>query len=412
MKTNLKKKVLWIAVSSISLIILLMAAVVIAQSRKRQQEYDAHLTAGDRFLTELDYEQAIVEYTAALEIEPNQKGVRNALERAYLEYARSYLAAYKYDTAIDILQRGIEQLQSEVLQMELDKVKQEMEIRTLMSSAILHVSNAEYAQAISELLKIIEMDSDNPDAYLRLIEAWTGSGDLKNAEEYARIGYEKTADERIKTYLDYLTPVKAFALGVCERAGEENYEAMREFLDKKAIQQWIGDIGKIKETDVYRYSVENDMDYDVVIFVYEDDSYIYYGKYLEGKRVGRGSWYYKWEDGNFGAYTGSWDNDAPNGDGEVYIYGFLEEGRPYSSLRQGKFEDGLMEGEFTFTDDLGDGIDHFMTAYFEKGTPRDRRGEMPGNVFLQGEVIVAYDDSGWFYHSAPSFLWGVPGFSG
>ena len=57
------------------------------RSAQRQREYDGHVEAAERYLTELDYEQAIAEYTLALEIEPNSEEVLNALEQTYLDYA-------------------------------------------------------------------------------------------------------------------------------------------------------------------------------------------------------------------------------------------------------------------------------------------------------------------------------------
>ena len=58
MKELLRKKSVKIA---LLLIILLVAAVIIGfnvQSAHRQKEYDNHIKAAEKYLTELDYEQA------------------------------------------------------------------------------------------------------------------------------------------------------------------------------------------------------------------------------------------------------------------------------------------------------------------------------------------------------------------
>lgn len=66
------------------------------------------LSLGNRFLLELDYEQALVQFLRVIEIEPmNPRGYEGA--------ARAYIGLERYDDAADILQTGVELTQDDTL---------------------------------------------------------------------------------------------------------------------------------------------------------------------------------------------------------------------------------------------------------------------------------------------------------
>ena len=126
MKELLRKKSVKIA---LLLIILLMATVIIGftvRSAQRQKEYDNHIQAAEKYLTELDYEQAIAEYILAYEIEPSEE-VMDALEQTYLAYAQTYVDTGDYERAISILEEGYAQTGRESLRERMEEVRAEME---------------------------------------------------------------------------------------------------------------------------------------------------------------------------------------------------------------------------------------------------------------------------------------------
>ena len=126
MKELLRKKSVKTA---LLLIILLVAAGIIgfnAQSAQRQNEYDNHIKAAEKYLTELDYEQAIAEYILAYEIEPSGE-VLDALEQTYIAYAQSYADTGDYERAIAILEEGYAQIGRESLRERMEEVQTEME---------------------------------------------------------------------------------------------------------------------------------------------------------------------------------------------------------------------------------------------------------------------------------------------
>ena len=93
------------------LVIVLIVAVGIAglnvRSVQRRKEYNGHVEAAEKYLTELDYEQAIAEYTLALEIEPKSEEMLNALEQTYLAYAQSLADEGEWERAIAVLDEGV-----------------------------------------------------------------------------------------------------------------------------------------------------------------------------------------------------------------------------------------------------------------------------------------------------------------
>lgn len=116
MKKILQKKMLMI---SIAVVIIAIAGGFISisvRSTQRQREYNIHIETAEKYLVDLDYEQAIVEYTLALEIEPKNVELLDALERTYLDYAQSLADAGEYEKAVSALEEGYVQIGRESLQ--------------------------------------------------------------------------------------------------------------------------------------------------------------------------------------------------------------------------------------------------------------------------------------------------------
>jgi tetratricopeptide (TPR) repeat protein len=108
------------------LVIVLIVAVGIVdfnvRSAQRRKEYNGHVEAAEKYLTELDYEQAIAEYTLALEIEPKSEEMLNALEQIYLDYAQSLVDIGDYEKAVNVLEEGYERTDREELYKEIQEI--------------------------------------------------------------------------------------------------------------------------------------------------------------------------------------------------------------------------------------------------------------------------------------------------
>jgi len=96
-------------------LVLIIGAVVLMNTGSGTESVAELLTLGNRFLSELNYEQALVQFLRVIEIEP-----RNA--QGYYGAARAYLGLGQTDNAINILRRGIEMTGDAQLQALLDEL--------------------------------------------------------------------------------------------------------------------------------------------------------------------------------------------------------------------------------------------------------------------------------------------------
>ncbi|MDE5598663.1 MAG: hypothetical protein K2J04_12655, partial [Lachnospiraceae bacterium] len=75
MKELLKKKITKIGIAVIISAVAVGIIGINVRSAQRQREYDEHIAAAEKYLSELDYEQAIAEYDMAFEIDPKEEVV-------------------------------------------------------------------------------------------------------------------------------------------------------------------------------------------------------------------------------------------------------------------------------------------------------------------------------------------------
>ena len=120
MKELLKKKSVKICILLVTLMVVMGIVGINVRSAQRSKEYDEHIAAAEKYLTELDYEQAIAEYTAAFEIDPKEEVV-NALEQTYIAYAQSLADAGDYEKAVSILEEGYEKIGRESVQNKIEE---------------------------------------------------------------------------------------------------------------------------------------------------------------------------------------------------------------------------------------------------------------------------------------------------
>lgn len=109
MKELLRKKYIKILLSLITLLVVIGIVGINVRSSQKDKDYKAHIAAAEKYLSDLDYEQAIAEYTKALEIDPKEEVV-DALAQAYLDYAKSYADTGDYEKAASILEESYEKI--------------------------------------------------------------------------------------------------------------------------------------------------------------------------------------------------------------------------------------------------------------------------------------------------------------
>ena len=112
-----KKNIIIIIIAAIVLIIGGVTAVAIGTNGFDFSGVRTTLQLADRYLSEQNYEQAIIEFEKVLEIEPMNVD-------AYLGLAEAYMAFGKTDKAIRILEDGIEKTDSYRLKDKLEEIRE------------------------------------------------------------------------------------------------------------------------------------------------------------------------------------------------------------------------------------------------------------------------------------------------
>ena len=136
-----KKKTKWVVPVIICVIVALLALILLiaisvsAPKRKYQRQLDL----GSKYLTDLDYENAILAYEEALKIDPKCEDAYLALADIYLTLALENQNSGEYDKALSflieaktILDTGAKEIESEAFrskQMEIQKRIEEIETR-------------------------------------------------------------------------------------------------------------------------------------------------------------------------------------------------------------------------------------------------------------------------------------------
>ncbi len=95
----------------------MLVTVLIVTGRGTDQKLSDLLALGEKYLSELDYEQAIAAYRQAIEIDPR-------CEDAYLALADIYVAMEDYEAAREVLEEGVSRTGAEALSAQLAQVQE------------------------------------------------------------------------------------------------------------------------------------------------------------------------------------------------------------------------------------------------------------------------------------------------
>ena len=124
MKKNVKK--IWAVCIGILLLLVLIVGALVIRNTSTNKKYKEQLDLGDRYLQELDYENAELCYKEAIEIAPKQA-------KPYIQLATVYVETERYDEARDILNDALEAIpEKETTKVEAIQAKL-AEVETLMA---------------------------------------------------------------------------------------------------------------------------------------------------------------------------------------------------------------------------------------------------------------------------------------
>jgi Tfp pilus assembly protein PilF len=205
-KSKLSKKNKLILIG-MAVALLICVTIIIVSSQSTSKRLAKQLDLGQKYLEEMDYEQAIVAFNKAIEIDPMSV-------EAYLGMVEVYIRTTDFETALEYAKKGYEATGDECLKEKLDMLEDEIKSIRLAEQLDLgnkYLEEMDYEQAIVAFNKALEIDPMNAEAYLGLVEVYIRTTDFETALEYAQKGYEATGDERLKEKIDMIESGSIFA---------------------------------------------------------------------------------------------------------------------------------------------------------------------------------------------------------
>ena len=386
-KASGKKK--WGIIGAIAAVVIALAAGLgiynLPSNRLARQ-----LELGNKYLEEQKYEEAVVAFEQAIEIDDRCMQAYAGGIEAYLNTDDKEGMEEFYNSALDV----IVELEDDFIEENMDDI---VDIYLYAGDVY---DDPEKVAVILE--KAIEVTDGNPqiedeliEEYIELAEKYTSEGaydkalncydrllELAGENEQVLTGLEKC----LKQYIDVLMKEKKYDE---IRQLAEKYGNIVKNLDFQAILAQIEELERIEAENrafmqkVYElmaaqdydamHTVDGSEEAEVFVERMEGENYIYipedaagkngtgagvykfgeggyyffYGQYKDGKRVDNGVSFCNQSGGGYELFTGVWANDAPNGQGEVIrTYDTFENsGSSYSMVMRGNFVDGLCDGK-------------------------------------------------------------------
>lgn len=184
----------------ITLLIVCVLLAVTACGNSIERQIAKQLELGEKYLTELNYEEAIVALQKVIDLEPRNVEV-------YLQLAEVYVQMKDYDRVIEILEQGYQNTQNEDVLEKLEKVKQEKTDRE-MDAMLEPVYEYMLAKNIDGAVGLLREES-----YLN----------IREKTEKTEIFYTKDDSNILGVYMTYPTGRNFYYLGTYEdekRSGE------------------------------------------------------------------------------------------------------------------------------------------------------------------------------------------------
>lgn len=399
MSGNHHKRHVGIVVAAVGISAVLVVCAFIAAGSATTSAL-RRIELGNRYLNELDYEQAIAAFEDALDIDPkNEHALQGLMEAACqsgdyekLSAAYDFFADLQGETSAQILEQ---------MEAQLEQITRE---QTYNRVAAL-VEDADYAGAGEYITSLADADEElvRLKAQLLLkraeIEWKNGNYEASFALLQEALGYPEVSDQAKNDLLrvtenyviecmnhqdygnalekiEYLQQVRNdqslddYLTLILERMEtdtrlQEMIEALNQAFEADDVKQITAlmqqdefkESGKQIRTVFYSQSLKNSAvpeGMGTAIYVYDGNLYVYYGSFSDGVRSGRGRWYCSDEKDRLVKYDLTWVNDLPNGEGKEEVYenfsifgygGVLLETRTSHNTYSFQTVNGVMEGE-------------------------------------------------------------------
>lgn len=393
-----KKNMLPVIGIAILAVVMAVAGIGIYAYNTPANRLNRLLDLGEKYLSEMNYEQAAVVFQDALEIEPSCLQAYAGGIEAYKGLDDTASLQIFYQNAVDTMTSMDNDTFNENMELAInifiqagdvykDKPKDAADIielgydltdhdKRIIDPLVeiyeilvdIYQNDGDYDKELDIYDKILEVQPDNEDAlhnrserleaYLELL---ISTGDVDKAEELIRKYQDVIDDVDFEKYISQVATLKeqiAIREDLLKRAYElmaaEDYVAMTEIDgsdEARAVAEALNGAPGIYTPDGF---TEDYTGVAVGIYPYEYDNetdhYFYYGNFVNGIREGHGIRFGS-SSTHYSIYDGPWQNDSPNGEGAYTTYNRQSEDEEYGSYcimtETGNFTNGLHDGEFT-----------------------------------------------------------------
>lgn len=101
---NRKKVATIIIITTFAILIFTCLITIFIIPREKQNKFESYMNIGDKYLDELNYQDAIMSYTNALNIMPSSNDAIESITSSYLSWADDLIANENYTEAKQILE--------------------------------------------------------------------------------------------------------------------------------------------------------------------------------------------------------------------------------------------------------------------------------------------------------------------
>lgn len=165
----------------IALLLVLVMAVGLAACSSKETEWQEQYDLGVRYLSEGNYEEAILAFSAAIEIDPKRPEAYVGRGDAYMQTGDPAKAEHDYRMAWEL-------------------APDDLDTAEKLTDALIDQGILEEAAGILE--ELIEKDPSNPDYYDKLADIYDQLGQPDKAEEVLQKGVDNTGDAGLQEKLD------------------------------------------------------------------------------------------------------------------------------------------------------------------------------------------------------------------
>lgn len=182
-KMKKSDKKLIIACIAVFVVIIVVVIGIIAFLNAPTFRVKKHISLGNKYLNDVDYDRAVLAFKKALKIDGKS-------EESYAGLAAAYLGLEDYGMALDTVEKGIEVTGETDL---FDYLKKEI-ARHYIDAGNVHLSEKRYAQAVTEYEKAIKIEEKNEEPYVDLAKSYFAIGQKDKALEAINKGIKECGE--------------------------------------------------------------------------------------------------------------------------------------------------------------------------------------------------------------------------